>query len=89
MTSCITIPIFKNKKKLMPIIHYDAGTIRGCDRSIYTTTVTYGLCCDRTINTTCYVNDNDDIHTYIFFFFIFILFFFSFVYRHFAACPPP
>ena len=33
------------------------------DRSIYTTTVTYGYRCGRTINTTCCVNDTGDIHT--------------------------
>ena len=40
----------------------------------------------RTINTTRYVNDNDDIHTCTFFFFLFIL---SFVHRHFAVVVPP
>ena len=66
MTSCITIPIFKNKKKLMPIIHYDAGTIRGRDRSIYTTTpsLTVFIVIEQSIQRVTWMIMMIYIHTY-------------------------
>ena len=60
---CITIPYFYNHDDIdadNTYINYYADTIRGRNRSIYTTTVSYGR--GRTINTTCCVNDNDDTH---------------------------
>lgn len=55
---------------LMPMIHYNASTIRGRDRSIHITTVICGRGCGRTIDTTTTkktyfkrrvaVNENDD-----------------------------
>ena len=62
---CITIPYFYNHDDIdadNTYINYYADTIRGRNRPIHTTTATYSDC-GRTINTPCYMNDNDDIHT--------------------------
>ena len=83
MTFCIIIPLFLIMKILMPIIHYDSNTIHGRNRSIYTTVI-YGRGCGRTINTTCCVNDINDIYRYRY-----SSSSYSFIYLHFARFVKP
>ena len=89
ITSYITITIFIIIKILMPIIQYDANTIRGRDRSIH-------LYYYRHLRLSLRSNNQYNVlrewywgYTYMFFVFFFIFFYFLFVYRHRADCVFP